>query len=119
METSNMEPTASQFPKSLSGFKARGIDLPETTEDFSSAALAGHKRTKVSSSVKVIEPRNGAFQAMSQDAYNQASTDLTNMRASGEAEKYGASTREFREKTSWSPLKKEKEVIKIDSGKAK
>jgi len=114
-----MEPTESQFPKSLGGFKARGIDLPETTNDFSSSALAGHKKTKVSSNVKLIEPRGGAFSALSQEDYNQKSTDLINMRKSGEAAKYGASVREFNEKHSWSPFKKEKEVIKIDSGKAK
>ena len=114
-----MEPTTPQFPKSLSGFKARYQELPATTQAFSDAALAGHKKTQVSPSVTVIEPRGGVISAMPQEAYNQASTDLINMRKSGEAAKYDAETTKSRNDNSWSPWKKEKETIKIDSGKAK
>jgi hypothetical protein len=114
-----MEPSTPQFPQSLSGFKARYHNLPETTKDFSDAALAGHKKTKVSPSVTVIEPRGGVISAMPQKAYNQASTDLINMRKSGEAAKYDAETTKFRNDTSFSPWKKEKQTVKIDSGKAK
>ena len=115
-----MNPSSSQFPKSLSGFKASYKHLPSTTNDFSDAALAGHNKTKVSSSVKVISPREGgAIQPMSQAGYNQASTDLINMRKSGEAAKYDADLTKFKDETSFSPWKKEKETIKIDSGKAK
>lgn len=114
-----MEPNQSQFPKSLSGFKARYHELPATTNAFSDAALAGHKKTKVSPSVTVIEPRGGVISAMPQAAYNQASTDLINMRKSGAAAKYDADTAKFNNDHSRSPWKKEKETIKIDSGKAK
>lgn len=115
-----MNPSSSQFPESLSGFKASYRNLPATTNDFSDAALAGHKKTKVSSSVKVITPREGgALQPMSQKGYNQASTDLINMRKSGEAAKYDADLTKSNNDNSWSPWKKEKTTIKIDSGKAK
>lgn len=114
-----MEPSTPQFPKSLSGFKARYNELPSTTQAFSDAALAGHKKTKVSPSVTVIEPRGGVISAMPQEAYNQASTDLINMRKSGEAAKYDADIRKFKDDTSWSTLKPKKKTIKIDSGKAK
>lgn len=112
-----MQPDKSQFPQSMGGFKFRGIELPATTNDFSDAALAGYKKTKVSSSVKVIEPRGGVIPPIPQKAYNQASTDLINMRKSGEAAKYDAETTKRRnEGSSWKPQKK---TIKIDSGKAK
>lgn len=114
-----MEPNQSQFPKSLGGFKARYIPLPSTTKDFSDAALAGHKKTKVSPSVTVIEPRGGVIAPVSQSAYNQASTDLINMRKSGEAAKYDADITKFKDDTSWSTMKPKKKTIKIDSGKAK
>jgi hypothetical protein len=56
---------------------------------------------------------------MSQKGYNQASTDLINMRKSGEAAKYDGELTKFKNDTRFSPRKKEKETIKIDSGKAK
>ena len=114
-----MEPSTPQFPKSMGGFKARYMPLPSTTKDFSDAALAGHKKTKVSPSVTVIEPRNGAFQAISPENYNQASTDLINMRKSGQAAAYDAEVTKSQHDNSWSTLKPKKETIKIDSGKAK
>jgi hypothetical protein len=54
---------------------------------------------------------------MSKDEYNQASTDLVNMRKSGEAAKYDADIRKFKDDTSWSTLKPKKKTIKIDSSK--
>jgi hypothetical protein len=92
-----MNPNDFQFPKSLKGFQNRGVELPETVSSFSSSALAGHKATKFSQNVKVLEPRNGAFSAMPKEEYNKASTDLVNMRKSGEAAAYGASISEFRD----------------------
>jgi hypothetical protein len=113
-----MEPSSSQFPESLSGFQRRSMELPDQ-KSFSDAALAGHKKTKFSPNVTVIEPRGGVISAVPQEQYNRTSTDLANMRKSGEAAKYGAKTAEFNDRVSFSPFKKEKEVIKINSGKAK
>lgn len=107
-----------QFPKSLGGFKNRGVALPSDTSSFSSSALAGHKKKKFSQNVTLIEPRGGVISPMSKDEYNQASTDLTNMRKSGEAAKYDAELAERRNKTGFSELsKREKKTIKIDSSK--
>lgn len=112
-----MELNKIQFPESLKGFQRRGIALPETVNDFSSSALAGHNRTRVSSSVKTISPRGGAFQALTPEQYNQASTDLVNMRKSGEAAAHGALMADNRNSNPFSdPLsKKNKQTIKIRS----
>jgi len=113
-----MDTNETQFPKSLKGFQNRGIALPETVNSFSSSALVGHKATKFSQNVKVLEPRNGAFSAMPAEAYNQASTDLVNMRKSGEAAKYGASTVEFRNAHGLNAFPKDKPV-KINTNPSK
>jgi hypothetical protein len=105
-----------QFPRSLSGFKRGGHQLPDA-KGFSDAALAGHTKKKFSQNVTVIEPRGGVISPMSKDEYNQASTDLVNMRKSGEAAKYDADIRKFKDDTSWSTLKPKKKTIKIDSSK--
>ena len=112
-----MNTTEGQFPKSLSGFERRGVELPDA-KGLSEAALAGHKKKKFSQNVTIIEPRGGVVSAMSKEDYNQASTDLTNMRKSGKAAKYDASVAERRNKTGFSELsKREKKTIKIDSSK--
>jgi hypothetical protein len=106
-----------QFPRSLSGFQRRGTELPDA-KGLSDAGLAGHKKKKFSQNVTVIEPRGGVISPMSKEDYNQASTDLTNMRKSGEAAKYDAGLAEQRNKTGFSELsKREKKTIKIDSSK--
>jgi hypothetical protein len=112
-----MNPNSSQFPDSLKGFQRRGIELPETVDSFSSSALAGHKKSKFSQNVTVISPRNGAFTALTPEQYNQASTDLTNMRKSGEAASYGASLRDSRNKNPYvDPLSKaNKTTVKVRS----
>lgn len=113
-----MNPNEEQFPKSLRGFERAGHSLPHDTASFSSSALAGHKKKKFSQNVTLIEPNGGAFSPMSKEDYNQASTDLTNMRKSGKAAKYDASLAEKRNKTGFSALsKREKKTIKIDSSK--
>ena len=104
-----MNTSESQFPDSLKGFVSRGMDLPDQA-GFSDAALSGHKKTKASSSVKVIEPRGGIISPMSQKDYNETSNALTDMRKSGEAAKYGAKVRERENKGP-------KKTIKIDSNK--
>jgi hypothetical protein len=107
-----------QFPESLKGFQRRGIALPETVNDFSSSALAGHNRTRVSANVKTISPKESQiFQALTQEKYKQASTDLTNMRKSGEAAAHGALMLNNRNSNPFSdPLsKKNKQTIKIRS----
>lgn len=109
-----MNPNDFQFPKSLKGFQNRGVELPETVSSFSASALAGHKVTKFSPNVKVIEPRGGVISAMSKEEYNQASTDLVNMRKSGEAAAYGASTREFRNAHGLRAFPKD-ETVKVKS----
>lgn len=112
-----MNPSQHQFPKSMQGFQDRGYDLPATTESFSRAALAGHVVKKASPNVKVIEPRGGIIAPMSKEKYNEASTDLLNMRKSGQAAAYGASVVEQREKSSFRHplLKADKKTIKIKS----
>lgn len=105
-----MNPNSSQFPDALKGFVSNKAQLPDA-QGFSDAALSGHKKTKVSSSVKVIEPRGGIVSPISKESYNEASTALTNMRKSGEAAKYDASVVEGKNAS--------KKLIKIDSGKAK
>ena len=112
-----MELNKAQFPESLKGFQRRGIALPETVNDFSSSSLAGHKRTRVSASVKTISPRGGAFEALTPEQYNQASTDLVNMRKSGEAAAHGALVINNRNSNSFlDPLsKRDKQTIKIRS----
>ena len=105
-----MEPNNSQFPPALRGFVQRGMALPDT-QAFSDAALAGHKKTKVSSNVKVIEPRGGIISPIGKEEYNAASGALTSMRKSGEAATYGAGTVDTSSKS--------KKTVKIDSGKAK
>lgn len=112
-----MNPNQDQFPESLKGFKNRGIELPETVDSFSSSALAGHKKTKFSQNVTVIEPRNGAFTALTPEHYNQVSTDLVNMRKSGAAAAYGASVQDARRNSSFRDelAKKDKKTIKIKS----
>lgn len=112
-----MNHNGGQFPESLKGFKNRGVELPDA-KGFSEAALAGHKKKKVSQNVSIIEPRGGVISALSKEEYNRASADLTNMRKSGEAAKYDASIAERRNKTGFSELsKREKKTIKIDSSK--
>lgn len=113
-----MDSNESQFPKSLKGFQNRGVELPETVGSFSSAALAGHKVTKFSQNVKVLEPGNGIISALPKKEYNQASTDLVNMRKSGKAAAYGASTREFRDAHGLRAFPKDKPV-KINTNPSK
>lgn len=112
-----MNPNQDQFPESLKGFQRRGIDLPETVNDFSSSALAGHNKTRVSANVKTISPRGGAFEALTPEHYNQLSTDIVNMRKSGAAAAYGASVQDARRNSSFRDelAKKDKKTIKIKS----
>lgn len=112
-----MELNKAQFPESLKGFQRRGIALPETVNDFSSAALAGHNKTRVSANVKTISPRGGVIEALTQEQYNQTSTDLVNMRKSGEAAAHGALVLDNRNSNPFLDQlsKKDKQTIKIRS----
>ena len=113
-----MELNNAQFPESLKGFQRRGIALPETVNDFSSSALVGHNKTRVSANVRTISPKEGSpWQALTSEQYNQASTDLTNMRKSGEAAAHGALVVNNRNSNPFlDPLsKRDKQTIKIRS----
>jgi hypothetical protein len=113
-----VELNKAQFPESLKGFQRRGIALPETVNDFSSAALVGHDKTRFSANVKTISPKESQiFQALTPEQYNQASTDLTNMRKSGEAAAHGALMADNRNSNPFSDQlsKKNKQTIKIRS----
>jgi hypothetical protein len=107
-----MNTSEEQFPKSLSGFAFRGTDVPDQ-QGFSDAALAGHKKTKFSSSVKVIEPRGGVISPISQEAYNKTSSDIAGVRKSGKLAKHDAEQRERKNQGS------KKKVVRVDSNPAK
>lgn len=82
-----------QISGTLSRFGDYNTDIPGQ-QDFSSAALAGHKKTKISSSVTKIEPRGGIIPPISAASYNKTSSELAEARKSGAAAKHDAARRE-------------------------
>ena len=107
-----MNTSEEQFPKSLSGFGFRGVDVPDQ-QGFSDAALAGHKKTKFSANVKLIEPRGGVISPISKEAYNKTSSDIAGVRKSGKLAKHDAEQRERKDQNS------KKKVVKVDSNPSK
>lgn len=108
-----MNTNASQFPASLGGFKSRGVELPS---DFSAAALPAAGKGKWKDGVRTIDRSKDKLGInMSAEKYNKASSDITEMRKSGEAAKYSAAAKEAEAKGSFSTNKPAKKTIKVKS----
>jgi len=78
-----------QLPKSLSGLSFMGLEIPN---NVSEATLPAAGKSKWKDGVRTIDRSKDKLGLNhSAESHNKISTDVTNMRKSGEAAKYSAS----------------------------
>jgi hypothetical protein len=82
------------LPKSLGGLSLMGLEIPN---NVSEATLPAAGKSKWSEGVRTIDrSKDKLGLSHSAASHNKVSTDVTNMRKSGEAAKYSASVVEKR-----------------------
>jgi hypothetical protein len=83
-----------ELPKSLGGISFMNQEIPN---DVRAALLPGSGVSKAKNGVRVIDrSKDRLGLAHSAESYNKISTDVTNLRKSGDAAKYSASVVEGR-----------------------